>query len=298
MSSSPALIVVDWGSSSFRAFLMANDGTVIDEYKNNCGAFQISNYEETLREACKKWITKHGTLPIRMGGSIGSRNGWQETGYVECPVAPTDLKSAAVAVKNSMRWDIAVMPGVCIRAGVGECDVMRGEEIQIFGALQIMDVSSGLFCLPGTHSKWCRVEHGRIMSIDSYLSGELFALVTQNGSLSTIIEGTDYDEQAFLEGLDAIGRQPNLLKLLFKARAGVLLDQYPGSRLAPFLSGVLIGYEVRNAINSVSSDDTVTIVASPELMARYELVFREFGRSTRAVAGEDAFIKGMKLLVG
>ena len=298
MINAPTLIAVDWGSSSFRAFLMADDGAVIDECKTNSGAFQISNYEETLRDACKAWIAAHGKLPIRMAGSIGSRNGWHETGYVECPVAPNDLRNAAVAVENSMDWDISVLPGVCTKAGVGGGDVMRGEEIQIFGALQIMDSSSGLFCLPGTHSKWCYVESGRITSIDSYLSGELFALVSQNGSLSAVIEGDDYDEQAFLEGFETVGRQSNLLKLLFRARAGVLLDQYSGARLASFLSGALIGYEVRNAVSSVAPDETVTIVAGPELRARYELVFRELDRLSQAIAGEEAFTKGMKLLVG
>ncbi len=298
MSRSPAFIAVDWGSSNFRASLISARGEVLDQRLSDQGAFQISNHEETLAAMCGDWCTAYGPVPIRMGGSIGSRNGWCDTGYLPCPISLDDLKPAFVRVENHLGWDIAILPGVSETSGVAECDVMRGEEIQIFGALQTLNIETGWFCLPGTHSKWCRVEKGQITSIRSYLSGEMYALLLSGGSLSPLIEGTEFDEQAFLQGLHAIKRQSNLLSFLFRARAGVLLDQFSGDRLASFLSGALIAYEVGHATTSLSKGGEVAIIAGPALETHYQLALQELGQPHRVVGGEEAFLAGMKLLVG
>lgn len=207
------------------------------------------------------------------------------------------MKEAFEPVANSLGWDIAVLPGVSVVEDTGECDVMRGEETQIFGAMHLLGAERGMFCLPGTHSKWCRVEDGAITHINSYLTGEMFALLRAGGSLSSLISTEQYDEVAFLDGLQAIRQQPNLLKLLFRARAGVLLDCYPADRLASFLSGALIGYEISSAIQSMPLEEAVTIVAGRELEARYRVALNFFDQPHAVVGGEDAFLAGMKLLV-
>lgn len=297
MTGSPALIAIDWGSSSFRAFLLSGDGRILEQRRSNKGAFQITEYENTLAEMCGSWLADNGNLPIRMGGSIGSRNGWQETGYIECPVAPHDMKEAFVPVENSLGWDIAVLPGVSVTSGMAECDVMRGEEIQIFGAMQLLNQENGWFCLPGTHSKWCRVEKGQIVGISSFLTGEMYALLMKDGSLSSLVTTKDYDESAFRAGLQAIGQRQNLLKLLFRARAGVLLDQYQADQLPSFLSGALIGYEIDHAVDVLNTAEGVVIVASAELATRYQLALQERAQPVSTVAGEKAFLAGMQLLV-
>ncbi len=155
----PALIAVDWGTTSFRALGLDAGGAILDRVTSERGIQSVANreYEETLAGFVQNW-RRDGAMPILLSGMIGSRQGWIEAPYVRAPAGLGEVAAAMVAIKSEKLGEIGVVPGVSVENAALGPDVMRGEETQIFGALATNGRSDGLFVLPGTHSKWARVE--------------------------------------------------------------------------------------------------------------------------------------------
>lgn len=297
MSSLPSYIAVDWGSSSFRAYLVCDDGALLGSVVNDAGAFKISDYEQTLVEACKAWFEQYGVLPVRMGGSIGSRNGWQETPYLPCPVSVADMKQSFLAVETSTGYDVKILGGVGCGHKLHDRDVMRGEETQLFGALAEFGEQNGLFCLPGTHSKWCGAKNGAIVGLKSYMTGELFAVLSEHSTIASVMSSMEFDADGFAAGVQAAKANPSLLNLMFGIRANALLDHLHPQSAHSFLSGALIGSEVVDALREREDSEPITLIGSNELLERYERALQQFDRTCRKLSGEQAFLAGMHLLV-
>ena len=164
------MIAIDWGSSAFRAFLLDSSGDVLARISTDDGVLMTNgtSFSRILMDNCGRWLDKHGCLPIVMSGMVGSRNGWREASYVPCPVTVEALAAAPLKVGNDQGLDVRIMPGVSGPNFFGGLDVMRGEEVQVFGALASLDLSNALICLPGTHSKWCVIENGQITSLTTF----------------------------------------------------------------------------------------------------------------------------------
>ena len=90
---SPTLIAIDWGSSSFRAYLMSLDGEVLDEFASGDGIGSVAAgaYPATLKRLIGGWLDAHPSLPVIASGMVGSRQGWREAAYVKCPAGPSDV---------------------------------------------------------------------------------------------------------------------------------------------------------------------------------------------------------------
>lgn len=290
-------IVVDWGSSSFRAFLLSSGGEILDRVSSADGAFQTSDYENVLSRLCGKWLEEQGKLPFLLGGTIGSRNGWLETPYIPCPVSLPDLRNGLYDVPNNLGLGIRVASGVCGSGIYGSFDVMRGEEIQIFGAIRLLDINRATFCLPGTHSKWCETSNGAITSVTSYMTGEMYALIRQHSSIGRLIDAEQFDEPSFMSGVAAAQENSDLLNLLFSVRAGALLGKLEVNCLASYLSGALIGSELNAATRRQDSDAPLVVIATQQLTERYCLVFEDIGLSVQVVDGEQAFLQGAQALM-
>ncbi len=284
----PQLIGVDWGTSSFRAYLSDGGGQVMDRRASPMGILSVADghFEAALAAELTPWRDAHGPLPIIMSGMIGSRQGWREAAYVRCPADIGDLAANLLAFECESLGRLAIVPGLTVEAD-GMPDVMRGEETQIVGAqiaseLALSGRGDGHYVLPGTHSKWVRVDGGRITTFSTYMTGEVFAAMKDHTILGRLMsaDGGD-DTAAFVSGVRAgaaAGGPGALLHRLFAARTLGLFDRLPGGHIAGYLSGLVIGAELGDVSKATR---TFTIIGSDALAARYETAAACLGIETR-----------------
>jgi 2-dehydro-3-deoxygalactonokinase len=262
---------VDWGTSSLRAYLMRADGAVLDRAASSRGILTVDKreYEDVLAGVIGGWLAESGSLPILMSGMVGSRQGWVEAPYADCPAGLPEIAAAMATIDTRTMGAIAVAPGVCAVDRDGAPDVMRGEETQILGALAATGRADGVFVLPGTHSKWARVEAGRMMSFATYMTGEVFAALKDHTILGRLMDGEPQDGAGFAEGVGAaarLERPGDLLHAIFTTRTLGLFDRLRSGQLSDYLSGVLIGAELASGARGAQS---AVVVGSPALTARY-----------------------------
>jgi 2-dehydro-3-deoxygalactonokinase len=236
------------------------------------------------------WRAAHPGLPCLMSGMVGSRQGWAEAAYCACPAGLDDLARQLLWV---LPGQVAIVPGVCHEVG-GVPDVMRGEETQVFGALQALAEPAGdhTLVLPGTHSKWVQVQAGRITGFSTHMTGEVYALLRQQSILARMLPADDGPlvPDAFDAGL-AQARQPGgLLHHVFAVRSLALFGRADGPALASRLSGLLIGEELR--AQALPAEAAVTVLASPSLAARYQRALAWRGHPVRQ-APADATWQGL-----
>jgi 2-dehydro-3-deoxygalactonokinase len=185
---------------------------------------------------------------------------------------------------------IALVPGLSTENDAMP-DVMRGEETQIFGALALSGNDSGLFLLPGTHSKWATVQDGRIVSFRTFMTGEVFGALKDHTILGRLM--TDgADAEGFARGVRegaALGSAGALLNRVFATRTYGLMDRLAGTALSDYLSGLLIGAEVAEAARQTNA--AITIIASAALAQRYTDALRLLGRES-VPAPEDCVAAG------
>ena len=200
---------------------------------------------------------------------IGSRQGWVEAPYVRCPAGLQEIASAIVTVKTRAIGAIGLATGVCAFDSDGSPDVMRGEETQILGAIAATGRADGLFVLPGTHSKWARVEAGRITSFATYMTGEVFAALKDHTILGRLMDAASQDGAGFAEGVRAasrLERPGDVLHAIFMTRTLGLFDRLRPGQLSDYLSGLLIGAEL---LSGAPGAQGAMAIGSPALTARY-----------------------------
>ena len=283
--SETSLIAVDWGTSRFRAFRLSATGAVLDRVSADDGMSTVAagGFAAVLERHCGAWMNEAPAAPVLMAGMVGSRNGWAEAAYAPCPASPASLAAALLAVNQR----VSIVPGVIARGNDG-ADVMRGEETLIFGT----GVTDGLVCLPGTHSKWARVESGVITDFATFMTGESYALYRTESLLARLAVEPE-DLEGFDDGLEAAGHAGGLLNRLFQARAQVLDGAMTGARVGPYLSGLLIGSEIAGAFGRYGAEHTVTLVADGVLAQRYVAALRPRGTSLEIMTPERAFLDGL-----
>jgi 2-dehydro-3-deoxygalactonokinase len=240
VSDPPHAILVDWGTSRFRAWLVDRAGQRLAAVQADDGIANVTDgvFGPVLMRHCGAWLAAAPALPVLMAGMIGSRNGWRDVPYAACPAGPADLAPRLGVVTRPDGGSACIVPGLM---GVfdGVADVMRGEETLTFG----LDVTDGLVVLPGTHSKWVKVEGGRIVRFATFMTGELYAAFRDHTILGRLA-GEVVDTGGFGRGLAAARRPGGLTHQAFAARADVLAGRMTAPEVAPFLSGLLIAQEV------------------------------------------------------
>lgn len=285
----PRLIGLDWGTTSCRAYLISVEGAVLDRVGDGPGILKVENgaFGAALDAMVGRWDAK---LPIILSGMVGSRQGWAEAPYVHCPAATADIAAALARIEHAGRT-IALVPGLSCENG-GMPDVMRGEETQILGALEITKTEAGVFLLPGTHSKWAGVTQGWMTSFRTFMTGEVFGALKDHTILGRLMRDGTTDPDAFARGVRAgatLGSAGALLNRLFATRTYGLMNQLPDTALSDYLSGLLIGAEAAEATKHIESP--VTIIASPALSQRYAEALKLLGyESSRA--SEDCVAAG------
>ena len=283
----PAFIGIDWGTTNLRAWALDAAGDILAEAESaqGIGALSGDGFADVLRSLIGDWTD--GRLPIVLGGMIGSRQGWHEAPYLECPARVRTLAAAALGFDTGIGrgW---IIPGLSYRAETGITDVMRGEEVQLCG----LERGDGLVVLPGTHSKWVVVQDQQIVRFRTFMTGELFALLKAHSILGRLMGPGEEDLGAFDKGVERAVADPALTALLFSVRAEALFGRLPPHALADYLSGLLIGAEIR--ANAGGRRAATTIVGSGPLARRYARALEQTGSlDLRIVDGTAAATRGL-----
>ncbi|HJQ55912.1 MAG TPA: 2-dehydro-3-deoxygalactonokinase, partial [Vineibacter sp.] len=224
------LIAIDWGTSALRGWLLGDGGAMLDMRRAPLGIMAVADgdFEAAYRDFTADWRRARPGPPALAAGMIGSRQGWREAPYVSCPAGLADLATHGVAVGGGDAR-LRIVPGLSWRAPDGLIDVMRGEETQVFGALQAAAgdapaIGDGLFILPGTHSKWVQAVAGRIAGFATYMTGELFAVLRGHSILGRMMPADGsmpHDAAAFAAGVrDGLTYGAELPRRLFGVRTG------------------------------------------------------------------------------
>ena len=259
------MIGVDWGTTRFRAWRLGPDGSVRDRRNGDRGIMSVNDgrFADVLRDSIGPWLAA-GEDRVLLCGMVGSRQGWHEVPYVECPAGAADLAQRLTEVP--FRWARArLVPGLSGRDMNGVPEVMRGEETQIVGILPAID-GEGLVCLPGTHAKWARVAGGQVIGFSTHMTGEVFAALRGHTILGRLMRDGGHDQEAFSRGLARSADAGGLLHHLFGIRALGLAGLLRDASAPSYLSGLLIGHEVRAAMSCPSD---VHLVGAAELVALY-----------------------------
>ncbi len=294
-TSGASFVSVDWGTSSFRAYLVV-DGQVREKRATDKGILAIpaGGHAGALRDALGGW--RHEG-PIVLSGMIGSRQGWKEAPYATCPARASDIAAACV------RWDepgigrILLAPGLKTIDHDGVPDVMRGEEIQILGAMRAFGVADGAFILPGTHSKRAIVRGGVIVAFNTFMTGEVFAALKGHTILARLMAEGASDGSGFKRGVKegaALKSAGGLLHRLFATRTLGLFDLLPPPELADYLSGLLIGAELAESLSTAAPE--AYVIGSGALSTRYAQAAKALG--FRLIpAPEDCVVLGQALIL-
>ena len=280
-------IAADWGTTNRRAYLVGRDGRNVDEFEDGRGVLSIARGE--FPAAVAEIRERLGDRPLILAGMIGSNRGWVEAPYVPCPAGIAELARNLVWVEPERT---AIVPGVSFADGA-RADVMRGEEVQVLGALAAGTVApDGLVCHPGTHNKWIRLEGGRIRDFRTVMTGELFNLLKSHSILADLLAEPVAAAGAFRSGVRYALDHDDLTAELFSVRARVLLGKGARSDASSYVSGLLIGADIRAGLDDHSNE--VTVMARPELTSLYLAALKEAGRPGREVGGEDSFLNGIR----
>ncbi len=284
------LIAVDWGTSSLRGALLDGDGAVLDEVSAPAGILSVppGGFADVFQAHFGRWLADTGA-PCLISGMAGSRQGWQEAPYCPCPAGFADIAAQMLWLEAGR---IALVPGLSCEEG-GVPDVMRGEETQVFGALDLLGLSDAQLVLPGTHSKWVQVSDGRVTRFRTFMTGELYALLREHSILARTLPEDDgeLDADAFRRGLAHARESASLLHAAFSVRTLSLFDRLPAAARPSYLSGLVIGEELR-AQTLAPRAQPVVVIGSPALAARYQLALEAQGVAS-ATIGAQAGWRGL-----
>lgn len=293
-----ALIALDWGTTSLRAYLFDAAGKVLATRASTAGIMNLpvpaeeGGFDAAFDEAVGVWLAAAPTLPVLAAGMVGSAQGWVQAPYVETPAGAQALVDGVVRVRAASGAEVVVVPGVLEPGALP--NVMRGEETQIFGALNPAvaahvdndDATPALIGLPGTHAKWVVVEGERIARFYTFMTGEIYAALCAHTILGrTMKHPADPDTAAFLRGV-AVAREQGCVGLLataFSARTLGLTGQLAADEQPDYLSGLVIGHELAGLEAALARRDVSLAACAPQLIGaealceRYRLALAQFG---------------------
>lgn len=288
--------------------LVGENGAVLEQTKTERGILKADGqpFGEILHGQIERFLPCFAdgtTVPVLMSGMIGSRHGWQEATYLRCPASPHDLAESLLSVATTDSpldgCDVRIVPGMDIIEDSASGllpDVMRGEETQVFGALLGAGLTDGVFVLPGTHSKWVRVEAGTITRFRTFMTGEIYAALLSSTILGRMAQSDIDDKQGFALGVDTAARAVHqaspgdLLNMVFTARSRVLHGELEETAVRSYLSGLLIGAEIisgaepdNNASTQVPGQSFVAhIIGDDALQQRYAIAASRIGGEVKS----------------
>lgn len=291
----PDWIAVDWGTSNLRAWAMGPDGPMASA-SSDAGMAKLArtDFEPALLRLIGHWLGPDRT-PVIACGMVGSRQGWVEAPYRATPCPPLESGRLIPALTHDPRLQVKVVPGL---KQIKPADVMRGEETQIAGALALMPGFDGIFCLPGTHSKWVHVSAGEVVSFQTYMTGELFALLSEQSVLRYGIAPDGWDDGAFAEALStALSRPERIAAQLFALRAEGLIAGLSPVAARARLSGLLVGVELAASKPYWLGQDVV-LIGAENLSSLYRQALGTQGLTARHLDATACTLAGLATACG
>lgn len=287
-------LIVDWGTTNFRAFVMDAQGQMLDKKELPMGLLQVEDgdFAKALEGVLSGWLENYKSLPIYMAGMVGSQLGWVNVEYATTSIDDVGL------LKNvhsfSLPWGpkAFIIPGVSHQTETGAYDVMRGEEVQLFGLAKIVKQSSLDAILPGTHSKHASFVSGKMTRFASFMTGELFSVISKHTILGKGLPEQVDSQVAFLKGVKEGQQTDSLTSTLFAARTHRLFKNIEENEVLDYLSGLLIGNELKSI-----KDNHVFLVGGKGLCDRYKMACTELSIFSTYVSGDDCFLAGMADLI-
>ncbi|MEG3765318.1 2-dehydro-3-deoxygalactonokinase [Alteromonas sp. 14N.309.X.WAT.G.H12] len=293
-NNSIATFVVDWGTSNFRLFGLDSEGVLLNTIEASLGLLKIKDgkFAEALEQKLEMMTANYRHIPVIMAGMVGSASGWKEVPYVSAPASVSDIANNAVCFELPWGALARILPGVSYRAAALYCDVMRGEEVQVFGLPLLTESNNLHIVLPGTHSKHVNIESGAISRFSTYFTGELYALLSRYSSVKPPMPAQEIvDRSAFLKGVERTA-EGALLNDIFSARALKLFGVLADHEVADYLSGILIGNELQNSMNK-----NIYLVGGESLCARYALAAEALHIKTHTFSGNTCFLNGIARII-
>ncbi len=286
-------IAVDWGTTHLRAYAMNTAHVVIAEAQSadGMGTLQADGFESALLALIEDWLPASGKIPVIACGMVGARQGWVEAAYRVVPCGlNADFELTRVATQDE-RLDMRILTGLCQH---DPADVMRGEETQITGLLAEQGERITTVCLPGTHSKWVALDKGHVQSFSTFMTGELFALLSSQSILRHSVNTDQWDNRAFLAAVREGVEQPQmLLSDSFRIRAQSLLSETTAAMARARLSGLLIGNELAGAKNYWAQGN-VALIGDSMLTALYETALKDLAVKARVYNPKDMTCLGLR----
>lgn len=285
---SAAFLAVDWGTTNRRVYALDAGGAVLATERDDRGVLAVGRDGFVAEAAAIR--SRFGDLPMLCAGMVGAAIGWVEAAYCPSPAGLDDLARALTWIEPGRT---AIVPGVSVVHG-DRADVMRGEEVQFLGAAAAgMTPPDALLCQPGTHCKWAQIADRRIVSVRTTMTGEVFALLKKHSLLADFMAGEVADGTAFRAGI-AASADRTLLGDLFGARASVLTGRRNPVDIAAYVSGLLIGSDVRE--QAIAAGTTAYLLADPMLGSLYRAAIEAAGSKAALIDSHDAFVAGITRL--
>jgi len=284
-------IAVDWGTSRLRAWVHDAGGVTALSSDAGMNSLVQDGFEDALLALIEPHLNAGTITPVICCGMVGARQGWREAPYASVPSAPPDASGALQVASDDPRIAVYILPGM---SQAKPADVMRGEETQIAGYIAAKPEFDGVLCLPGTHTKWAHISAGEIVSFATFMTGEMFALLSESSVLRHSVDADGWDESAFDEAvMDALSRPERLAASLFGLRAASLLQGLPPATARARLSGTLIGVEL-SAARPYWLGREVALIGEERLTTPYANALSAQGVTAACMPADEMTLNGLR----
>tara|TARA_B100001175_G_scaffold271354_1_gene244011 strand:+ start:183 stop:1097 length:915 start_codon:yes stop_codon:yes gene_type:complete len=285
-------IAADWGTTHMRAWAIGEEDKVLAFRESNEGMkdLQQNEFEPVLLRLIESWLDNTKITTVMSCGMVGAKQGWVETPYLKTPCVPIDNNQLTTANTLDKRIIVHLVPGVMQNH---PADIMRGEETQIAGFINKNQDFNGVVCLPGTHSKWVNINGGQITSFKTFMTGELFGVITNHTLIrhSTSIKG--WIQESFEDGIHEGFNNPGLIASnLFSLRAESIVNNLGRDQARSTLSGLLLGVEL-NGTQIYWKNNDVTLIGSELLSNNYNQGLKVLGGQSQSFSLEAATLSGL-----
>ena len=285
-------IAVDWGSSNLRVWALDRRHKILDSFSSNDGmlSLETGDFEPLLLKQISNWVANDVNIPVLCCGMVGAKQGWMEAPYATVPYNLMQETDSVKVICRDNRLDVRILG--CLKQN-NPADVMRGEETQIRGFLSDFADFDGIVCLPGTHTKWVHVSAGEVVSFRTFISGELFALMSEYSVLKHSVNSVGWSDQEFKSAVsESISNPQKIFSHFFNLRADDLLNNVAKPVLRSKLSGYIIGAELAGA-KPYWLGQNVVILAENNLSKTYKAALEGQGIFAQEVDATKCTLDGL-----
>ena len=290
-----AWIAADWGTTHIRVWAIDVNDNILAYSESDKGMkyLQKNEFEPVLLRLIENWLDDTKSIPVVTCGMVGARQGWVETPYNSTPCNPINIKQVTFVTTKDSRIKVVLVPGLMQKE---PSDIIRGEETQIAGFLKFNPNFDGIICLPGTHVKWVKVNNGIIEKFTTFMTGELFGVISHNTLISHNISSEGWCHESFEKGLIDGYSYPGLFASnLFALRAKSILNGLDSNSVRAMLSGILIGVELKGAKDYWVLNNVV-LIGSDLLTKNYQTAINLLGQKAKIFSVESATLAGLSFV--